>query len=239
MPPPRVASREERDRLRRELLDAEKALTRQGDEVARQRRALPWVRVEKDYSLRDADGRAVQLSELFREGTADLVVYHFACGPGADDPCDQCCCWVEGFDAYAPFFDGSFGFAVVAGAPHERLRALTGLRGWTLPMYSSAGSDFSQDFAVEGYEEEGDGTGGAAPRSPALSVFRKEDGVVYCTYSTSGRGLEVFNPVWAFLDTLPNGREGWHQEHRHLCREKRPHECNGSDESSKKPRSAG
>eukprot|EP00803_Ostreobium_quekettii_P004556 evm.model.scf_248EXC.15 EVM.evm.TU.scf_248EXC.15 scf_248EXC:98588-100215(-) len=237
MPPHSVASREERDRLRKELLIAEKGLTRQRDEVARRRRELPWVRVEKDYTFEAAGGATVRLSELFRDGKDDLVVYHFMYDPDWELPCDHCCCWADGFNAYLPFFEDKFNFAVVAKAPYERLASVNEMKGWTLPMYSSAASDFNKDCEVEDVVVKAGGKEILLSQAAAVSVFRKEDGVVYSTYNTSQRGLECFNAIWAFLDTLPNGREGWHPKHRHLYTGKRFEKEDRSSESHKRRKS--
>ncbi|CAD7700602.1 unnamed protein product [Ostreobium quekettii] len=231
--PPSVVSREEWNAARQELLAAEKALTRQRDEVSRQRRALPWVALEKDYTLQDADGRPVRFSELFRDGKADLVVYHFMYDPAWQLPCDHCCCWAEGYNAYAPFLADKFNFAVVAKAPADRLKLVMAMKGWSLPMYSSGGSDFNADFHVENTVMKCGGREVPLSQGPGLNVFRKEGSVVYHTYSTYGRGLEVFNAIWAFLDVLPNGREGWHPKHKHLYRKRKPIP-DGEDSKSRK-----
>ncbi|CAD7695477.1 unnamed protein product, partial [Ostreobium quekettii] len=191
---PAVATRAEHDRLRAELLKAEKALTHQRDEVARQRRLLPWVRLEKDYALQDADGSPVLLSGLFKDGKQDLVVYHMMFDPEWDGACPLCCFWTEGYDTNAPFFEDKFNFAVVAKAPHDRLKALMALKGWTLPMYSSAGSDFNADMRVQDTFMISGGTKVPLTQVSGVSVFRKEGDVVYHTYTTKDRGVEVFTP---------------------------------------------
>lgn len=219
--PPTVVSREEHERLREELLMAEKALTRQRDEVAKLRRSLPWVRVEKEYTFEGIDGSVVKLQDLFREGKKDLIVYHFMYDPQWELPCDHCCCWAEGYNAYLPFLEDKCSFAMVAKAPYRRLKLVMAMKGWSLPMYSSAGSSFNVDFNVENQVAKFEGKELTLSQGPGLSVFRKEDGVVYKTYSTYRRGLEDFNAIWAFLDALPDGRDGWHPKHKHLYRRKR------------------
>ncbi|CAD7699220.1 unnamed protein product [Ostreobium quekettii] len=152
-------------------------------------------------------------------------------------PCEYCCCWTEGYNAYAPFFEDKFNFAVVAKAPADRLKLVMAMKGWSLPMYSSAECDFNADFEVEDTVMECDGREVPLSQGPGLSVFRKEDGVVYHTYSTYGRGLEVFNAIWAFLDTLPNGRESWHPKHKHLYRKRRSRLDDEGSRSCKRSRS--
>lgn len=195
--PPSVASREEYNRLRDELLKAEKALTRQHDEVARQRQALPWVQLDKDYTFEGAGGRPVTLSELFQDGKKDLIVYHFMYDPEWELPCDHCCCWADGYNAYLPYFEDKFNFAIVAKAPYDRLKSVMEMKGWELPMYSSAGSDFNKDFEVEDGVTKASGKEIRLSQLPGMSVFRKEGEVTYHTYSTYRRGLEGFNAVSA------------------------------------------
>src|ERR1700710_3059335 len=73
---------------RLELLEAEKEHTRRGDELARQRQALPWVRVEKDYSF-DTEAGTASLADLFA-GRSQLLIYHFMLGADYTGGCPSC-----------------------------------------------------------------------------------------------------------------------------------------------------
>lgn len=185
----RVGTKEEHDDARRRLLEAEKQLVAKSREVADLRRQLPWVRLEHDYHLEGRQGR-VSLSSLFpKDGKKDLVVVHFMFDAHWNEPCEQCSCWAESNSTQLPFFLDRFNFAVVAKAPFERLEALGERKGWRFAFYSSAGSSFNRDFGVEETEE------GVVKQKPGISVFRREEGVLYHTYTAHARQLEGFNSV--------------------------------------------
>jgi predicted dithiol-disulfide oxidoreductase (DUF899 family) len=138
---------------RLELLAAEKELTRQGDEVARQRRALPWVPVEKDYRFETEDGSA-SLADLFR-GRSQLLVYHFMFGPDYTAGCPACSAIADGFDGFAVHLaNHDVMLWAVSRAPVEKLLAYRERMGWSFPWASSSGSDFNADFGVVQTEEQ-------------------------------------------------------------------------------------
>lgn len=132
---------------RLELLQAEKELTRRGDEVARQRQALPWVPVEKDYQFDTDDGRA-SLADLFR-GRMQLLVYHFMFGPDYTAGCPSCSSIADGFNGIAVHLDNhDVSLVAVSRAPLAKLQAYKQRMGWTFPWASSFGGDFNFDYSV-------------------------------------------------------------------------------------------
>jgi predicted dithiol-disulfide oxidoreductase (DUF899 family) len=218
-----VGTREEWLAARVELLDEEKELTRRRDALARKRRELPWVRVEKDYTFESNDGTK-SLAELF-DGRSQLLVYHFMFGPSVDGwpeaGCPGCSYTADSLDGavvHLPPHDVTF--VAVSRAPLERLDAYKHRMGWSFPWVSYGESDFNLDFAV--FTEEGRRTGKGfnfgTPKHAdeidlretelhGLSAFALEDGVAYHTYSTYDRGTDALNATWQLLDRAPKGRD--------------------------------
>ncbi len=233
----KVGTREEWLVARNVLLDREKELTRRGDELARERRELPWVRVEKDYSFETEHGPRT-LVELF-DGRSQLLVYNFMFGPDYTAGCPVCSSGADTYTgAVAHLRARDATFLCISRAPLERLQAYKRRMGWSFPWVSSHGSDFNFDFGASHTQEElapllagnlgpvpgvaadcGTDPAGYLSEGPVFSVFALEDGVVYHTYSTTARGLEFMLGYYAFLDRAPNGRnEGEPPEmwvHRH------------------------
>jgi predicted dithiol-disulfide oxidoreductase (DUF899 family) len=222
---PRIGTREEWKAARQELLEAEKELTRRGDELARQRQQLPWVRIEKDYHLQTEDGTKT-LAELFG-GRSQLLVYHFMFGPEYAAGCPVCSSAADSFDgAVAHLGARDVTFLAISRAPLERLQAYRRRMGWRFPWVSSQDSDFNFDFDVSATEEQiapflqgdvppivaqlaaacGTDPAGYLPEQPALSAFALSEGVVYQTYSSYARGLEILMGFYPLLDRAPKGR---------------------------------
>jgi predicted dithiol-disulfide oxidoreductase (DUF899 family) len=217
----RVGTREEWLAARVALLEEEKEVTRRSDELARRRRELPWVRVEKEYTFATDEG-AKTLAELF-DSRSQLLVYHFMFGPSVEGWPDAGC---PGCSYTADSLDGAVEhlphrgvtFLAVSRAPLERLNAYKRRMEWRFPWVSYGDSDFNLDFAV--FTEEGRRTGkgfnfGTAKHADinlretelhGLSAFALEDGVVYHTYSTYDRGTDALNATWQLLDRTPEGR---------------------------------
>jgi predicted dithiol-disulfide oxidoreductase (DUF899 family) len=230
-----IASREEWLGQRLELLKAEKALTHQSDAVAKQRQALPWVKVEKDYRF-DTDEGEASLAELFC-GRSQLLVYHFMFGPDYKAGCPSCSAIADGFDGFWEHLaHHDVMFWAISRAPLEKLDAYKARMGWDFPWASSAGSDFNYDYAVgiteqqqsaKGYEYN---FGRQSPRNPSLpasnpfadaagtdaatygrelpgmSSFVVEDGDIYHAYSAYARGLDGLWGMYQWLDRAPLGR---------------------------------
>src|SRR5687768_4153758 len=149
----RPVTREEWLAARRDLLQAEKELTRRSDEVARQRQALPWVRIEKDYRFQTEEGSA-SLAGLFR-GRSQLLVYHFMFGPDYAAGCPSCSAIADGFNGLITHLaHHDVMLWAVSRAPLAKLQAYKRRMGWTFPWASSLGSDFNADFSVSFTEEQ-------------------------------------------------------------------------------------
>jgi predicted dithiol-disulfide oxidoreductase (DUF899 family) len=237
-----TGTREEWLAARLELLNAEKELTHRGDEVTKMRMALPWVRVEKAYEF-DTDAGRASLADLFR-GRSQLLIYHFMFGPDYKAGCPSCSSIADQFDGtMIHLANHDVAFSAVSRAPLAKLQAYKERLGWHFPWASSEGSDFNRDYAVgfsameqqQGIEynyrqekaglpksEEKNvfGTGVDLPtylrERPGVSAFALEDGIVYHTYSTYSRGLDVLWGMWQWLDRAPLGRnETGHWWKRH------------------------
>lgn len=211
----RITSREEWLEARIALLAKEKQLTRLRDELAAERRALPWVRVEKDYLFHAPDGRK-SLADLF-EGRSQLIVKHFMLGPGWGEGCVGCsfeCDHVEGALVHLEHHDVSY--VAVARAPLAEIEAFRQRMDWRFRWVSSHGSNFNYDFNVSFTEAEM-----AAGRAyynyrmaevpldelSGFSVFyRGDDGATYHTYSAYARGAEEVLGAYMYLDLTPKGR---------------------------------
>src|SRR6186713_2747440 len=198
----RVGTREEWRTARLDLLDAEKELTRRGDEVARQRQDLPWVRIDKQYRFETDEGSA-SLPDLFR-GRSQLIIYHFMFGPDYKAGCPSCSAIADGFDGFAVHLaNHDVMLSVVSRAPLARLQAYKRRMGWTFPWASSAG-DFSFDFNVAFTEAQQQGgtieynyeRGGhamdATPVPPPVAQFAATCGTDAATYSRDRPGLSAF-----------------------------------------------
>jgi predicted dithiol-disulfide oxidoreductase (DUF899 family) len=214
--PHRTATRAEWLAARIELLQQEKDLTRRRDELGRQRRALPWVAVDKRYVFATTDGER-SLAELFA-GRSQLIVKHFMLSPGWHEGCVGCSFEVdhaEGALVHLEHHDVSY--VVVARAPLAEIEAFKRRMGWRSEWVSSHGSDFNFDFGVSftpeqvasskvfyNYRED------AIPMDELSghSVFAKDaDGTVYHTYSAFGRGAEELIGTYMFLDMTAKGRD--------------------------------
>ncbi len=214
---PEIVDRETWRAARLDLLEREKELTRLRDEVAGARRALPWVRIDKDYAFTAPGGARVALTDLFGD-KSQLIVIHFMFGPDWQAGCKSCSFWADSYDGtLAHLAARDVAFAVVSRAPVETLEAFKARMGWSFPWYSSEASDFNFDFNVS-FPPESDtddpGEYNYRPRQfrmeelPGTSVFAKgADGALYHTYSCYARGLDGLNAVYAYLDLVPKGRD--------------------------------
>ncbi len=231
-----IAGRAEWQAARDELLALEKEHTRMGDELARRRRELPWVRVEKEYRF-DADEGEKALGELF-DGRSQLLVYHFMFGPSYEAGCPVNSSIADAVNGVLPHLHARDTTVVfVSQAPLGKLQAYTRRMGWSFPWVSSAPTDFNFDLGFSQTEEQSRETvakmGGSflpAPgslppiveqnarasgtdavgyltESPGFSTFVREDGAVYHTYSTTWRGLEFLMGYYGILDRAPKGRD--------------------------------
>src|SRR4029453_14630926 len=172
----KVGTREEWLAARRELLAREKEHTRQADELARWRRELPWVRVEKEYEFDTDEGRKT-LAELF-DGRSQLLVYHFMFGPEYEAGCPSCSSIADGFDGFVvPRASHDVSLCAGARAPLAKLQAYKRRLGWRFPWASSFGGDFNYDFRVSFTAEQQQSERleynfGAGDRRPGLDAGR-------------------------------------------------------------------
>jgi predicted dithiol-disulfide oxidoreductase (DUF899 family) len=200
---PPVVSPQEWKVARERLLAKEKAATRARDELAAERRRLPRVRVEKDYVLTGPAGKA-HLVDLF-EGRRQLLLYHFMFGPSQDQGCRGCSMVIDQVGHLAHLHARDTSFAIVSRAPIDKLAAYRKRMGWTIPWFSSFGTDFNRDFEVgpeepqTGEDQDGETFG--------LSAFLRDRDAIYRTYFTNGRGVEALGSVWTLLDLTPLGRQ--------------------------------
>ena len=204
---------------RRVLLAEEKALTETRDALAEKRRALPWIKVEKDYVFEGVLGGAegpVRLADLF-DGRSQLVVYHFMFGPEWEEGCPGCSLLCDHVDGARQHFEhNDLSFVAVSRAPIGKLQAYCQRMGWNFNWVSAAGNDFNFDYRVSfpaGSREDGviynfeRMPDPKIDELPGASVFfRDADGAIYHTYSSYGRGGEGFLGVYAWLDIAPLGR---------------------------------
>jgi predicted dithiol-disulfide oxidoreductase (DUF899 family) len=200
---------------RRALLVEEKALTRERDRLAEKRRALPWVKVEKNYVFEGAEG-GVTLAELF-DGRSQLIVYHFMFGPDWEEGCPGCSLLSDQVDGPRQHFEhNDVSFVAVSRGPIGKLQTYRKRMGWTFRWVSSAANDFNFDYHVsfpEAERKQGVFYNFAERPDPEIdelsgvSVFCKDDdGTIYHTYSSYGRGGEMYLPVYGWLDVVPRGR---------------------------------
>ena len=208
-----TGTREEWLAARLDLLEAEKELTRRGDEVARRRQELPWVRIDKAYPFETDEGSA-SLPDLFR-GRSQLLVYHFMFGPDNTAGCPACSAIADGFNGFTVHLaNHDVTLCAVSRAPLAKLQAYKQHMGWSFPWASSLDSDFNFDFNVsfteeqqrEGRSEYNYKRGGRVGEAPGMSAFVIEDGAVYHTYSTYARGLDGLWGMYQWLDRAPKGR---------------------------------
>ena len=230
-----TGTREEWLAARLELLKAEKELTRRGDELARQRQALPWVPVTKAYRFETETGN-VSLADLFK-GRSQLLVYHFMLGPDNEAGCPACSAIADGFNGFAIHLaNHDVMLWAVSRAPLAKLQAFKQRMNWTFPWASSSGSDFNYDFNVSfteaqqredraeyNYRQLPAAPKPSAREMPGMSAFAIEDGVVHHTYSTYARGLDGLWGANQWLDRAPLGRneEGgiWWRRHDEYAQE--------------------
>jgi len=215
MQPHKIVTREEWIEARKALLAHEKELTRARDRLAEERRALPWVKVEKPYLFDSVDGRKT-LADLFK-GRPQLVVQHFMFAPEWSEGCKSCSFWADGYDRMIPHLAARDTILVVISrAPLAKLEAFKKRMGWSFDWVSSAPSDFNFDYGVSftpdqvqsGAKIYNFGTSGfGAEEAPGTSVFyRDESGDIFHTYSSFARGLDMMNAAYNYLDLTPLGR---------------------------------
>jgi predicted dithiol-disulfide oxidoreductase (DUF899 family) len=215
MQPHKIVSRQEWVEARKTLLAREKEFTRARDRLNEERRALPWVRVDKNYAF-DGPGGRKTLGDLFK-GREQLLVQHFMFAPEWAEGCKSCSFWADGFERMIPHLAArDTTLVAVSRAPLAKLESFKQRMGWTFDWYSSAPCDFNHDYAVSftpdqiksGAKIYNFGSSGfGVEEAPGISVFyRDETGSVFHTYSCFARGLDMMNAAYHYLDLTPLGR---------------------------------
>ena len=201
---------------RKELLRKEKEFSKLRDELSRQRRELPWEKVEKNYVFDGPNGKQT-LADLF-DGRSQLIIYHFMFGPGWEQGCPSCSYLADHFGGtLVHLANRDVTLAVVSRAPIAQIEAFQKRMGWPFRWVSSFGNDFNRDYHVSFTKEEmASGkvnynyavTEFNVEEAPGASVFYKNGaGEIFHTYSTYGRGLDIFLGTYNFLDLVPKGRD--------------------------------
>jgi predicted dithiol-disulfide oxidoreductase (DUF899 family) len=224
----KVVSPQEWQAARGELLQREKEHTRAGDELARERRELPWVTVEKQYRF-DTDDGTRTLAELF-DGRSQLMFYHFMFGPSYQAGCPVNSSMADGLDGLLPHLHArDVTLLLVSQAPLAKLQAYKKRMGWSIPWVSAANTDFNVDLGASyppeqvrswGLDERalppivavnaaatGTDVTGYLTQSPTMSAFTLAGGAVYQTYTTAARGVEFMMPYYPILDRAAKGRD--------------------------------
>ena len=212
-----IVSREAWLQARAELLVEEKTHTRERERIAKLRQQMPWVKLEKRYTFRGADGE-VSLADLFLD-RSQLVVYHLMFGPDWETPCVGCTSWANAFNGTTYLFERADARLIaVSRAPYEQLVDHRERNGWRFTWVSSFGSDFNVDFYASSEDLSGESSrtigeeGGEQVwfdrgENHGVSVFAKNaEGDIFHTYSTYNRGIEAMNGAFGYFDLLPNGR---------------------------------
>ncbi|MBD2060219.1 DUF899 domain-containing protein [Oculatella sp. FACHB-28] len=230
---PKIVEQNEWLTARKTLLEHEKEYTRQRDRINAERRRLPMIKLEKDYTFEGSNG-SVKLIDLF-DGRTQLIIYHFMFAPEWEKGCMGCTGYVDALGDLSMLSDRDTTFVLVSRAPLPKLEAYKTLKGWAVPWYSSFGSDFNYDFHVTLDEniapieynyrnkaelERRNGSNVMQGESHGLSVFFRIGDDVFHTYSTYGRGVESLTDSYSLLDMTPYERQedfensppGWPQQ---------------------------
>jgi predicted dithiol-disulfide oxidoreductase (DUF899 family) len=224
----RVVSREHWLKERIALLAEEKELTRRHDDLANKVRNLPWVKVDKNYTFDSPTGKK-SLADLFGH-KSQLIVYHFMFDPTWSQGCKSCSFIADHYNPIVIHLaHRDISLVTVSKAPIEKIEQFRKRMGWTFPWVSGANTDFGRDYGVSFTDDELTGgnivynfTGKPYPMRelPGLSVFAKDAGNIYHTYSTFARGLECLLTAYNYIDMTPKGRDeeeiggmGWVRHH--------------------------
>ena len=222
----KIGTQDEWDASRAELLVREEEHARLGDELAQQRRELPWVPVEKDYRF-ETEAGTKSLADLF-DGRSQLMVYHFMFGPSWNTGCPACSSIADTLAPQVPHLKARDTMLLLASrAPLEKLLAYRKRMGWPIDWVSGGGSDFNRDLGLFSTAEElrpflerevpvtvelyarmcGTDPGGYVAEGPGISAYALSDGTVYRTYVTGTRGVEPVIAYYTLLDRTPKGRQ--------------------------------
>lgn len=211
-----IVTREEWLVARKQHLSKEKEFTRLRDELSRQRRELPWVRVEKRYVFEGPNGKET-LADLF-DGRSQLIVDHFMLGPGWKEGCVGCSFGADHIGGPLVHLEHhDVTLVVVSRAPLPEIEAFKKRMGWRFKWVSSANTDFNYDLGVSFSPEQlergallynaGTANPGMPDREGASVFYKDRTGAVFHTYSCYARGIETLNGTYNMLDLVPKGRD--------------------------------
>ena len=212
----RVVSHKAWIEARRKFLAKEKKFTRLRDELARQRRALPWEKVDKDYVFDGPKGPET-LSELF-DGRSQLVVYHFMFAPEWSEGCKHCSFWADNFNGLGIHLNHrDVSFVAISRAPLAKLEAFRKRMGWSFKWVSSGQNDFNYDYQASFTPQEVESGAaffnysksdvGVTDREGVSVFYKDQSGAVFHTYSSYARGIDMLNTAYHYLDLVPKGRD--------------------------------
>lgn len=210
-----VVSRDEWLAARKAYLVKEKEFTRMRDQLSAERRALPWETVEKRYLFDTAEGQQ-SLADLFG-GCSQLIVYHFMFGPDWAEGCPSCSFWADNFNGITVHLrHRDIALVAVSRAPLAKLAAYQKRLGWSFKWVSSHGNDFNRDYQVS-FDPDAIKHGEVlynyqkrkfpSEEAPGISVFCKNGGTIFHTYSCYARGLDILNGAYHYMDLAPKGRD--------------------------------
>jgi len=203
-------------KARTALLAKEKAFTRLRDKLSRQRRELPWERVEKKYVFDGPAGKQ-SLADLF-ENRSQLVVYHFMFNPASEEGCKHCSFWADNFNGIVVHLNHrDVTFVAISRAPLTKLEAFKRRMGWSFKWLSSAGTDFNHDYQAS-FTPEAIQSGAIfynyakqkmnmSDREGVSVFYRDDSGAIFHTYSAYARGIDMMNTAYHYLDLVPKGRD--------------------------------
>ncbi len=211
-----VVTQEDWLKARKALLIKEKKFTRLGDQLSRQRRDLPWVKVDKEYVFDGPNGRET-LADLF-DGKRQLLVYHFMFGPGWKEGCPHCSFWADNFNPIVPHLrQRDTAFVAISRAPWKEIAPFKKRMGWSFKWVSSFGTDFNYDYYASFSPK--DVKSGAAfynylkrevgvtEREGVSAFYKDATGAIFHTYSAYARGIDVLNTAYHYLDLTAKGRD--------------------------------
>ncbi|HEX2712825.1 MAG TPA: thioredoxin family protein [Candidatus Acidoferrales bacterium] len=212
----KVVSHDAWIKARKQFLGKEKEFTRLRDRLSRQRRELPWERVEKEYVFEGPNGKET-LSQLF-DGRSQLIVYHFMFPADWDAGCPHCSRWADSFNGIIIHLNQrNITMVAISRAPFKQLAAYQKRMGWTFKWLSSSGTDFNRDFMVSFTPQELAQKRalynykmqdvGVSEREGASVFFKDPKGAVFHTYSTYARGIDLLCVDYNYLDLTPKGRD--------------------------------
>lgn len=204
--------REEWLTARKALLEKEKIFTKARDELTKERQMLPMVKIDKNYVFNSNSGEKT-LANLFGPHQ-QLIIYHFMFGNDWEEGCPSCSFWADNFNGIVKHLAArDTAFAVTSNAPLSVLNEYKQRLGWDFHWVSATDTEFSADFGVsyydDGYDKSGYNYSDWMPEGemPGISVFIKQGNNIYHSYSTYGRGLDMLNGAYHYLDLTPKGRD--------------------------------